>query len=61
MRHTKNIKGFQERIKTNTQNLDDLVRWLEYGKTTGFTAIRNSREQEELWGLQLKELLAKGY
>ena len=51
-------KEFNERRINNKQNLHDLIRWLEYGKTTGYIAARQRKEQEEHWADQLKELLA---
>lgn len=40
------------------RNLKDLVAWLEYGRTSGYVAARESKEQEEAWADQLKVLLA---
>ena len=50
-------EGFNQRLQENKQSLHDLIRWLEYGKTTGYIASRQSKEQEEYWADQLKKLL----
>lgn len=41
------------------RNLNDLVTWLEYGKTSGYIAAREPKEQEEHWTNMLKNLLNK--
>ena len=51
-------KEFNERRSTKKQNLHDLIRWLEYGRKTGFEAARQSKEQEEFWADQLKMLFS---
>lgn len=48
-----------ERSQTDTEDLDDLINWLEYGKTSGYIAARNSKEQEEHWATLLRNLLCK--
>jgi hypothetical protein len=39
------------------RDLNDLLTWLEYGRTSGYVAARESREQEEHWADLLRELM----
>ena len=55
--YLKGFEGFRERHKNQKLNLSDLVRWLQYTRTSGFPASRESEEQEIFWGDQLQELL----
>jgi hypothetical protein len=48
--------GYHQRQLTDTRNLQDLVTWLEYGKTSGYVAARCSKQQEEHWGMLLKQV-----
>ena len=48
-----------ERSQTDTQDLDDLIIWLEYGKTSGNIAARQSQEQEEYWGKLVRNILCE--
>jgi hypothetical protein len=41
------------------RDLNELVDWLEYGKTSGFIAARESKEQEEHWAQLLGTLMAE--
>lgn len=41
------------------RDLNDLVAWLEYGRTSGYIAARESKEQEEHWAQLLRELIAE--
>jgi hypothetical protein len=50
---------WQERAKTNTRNLDDLIHYLEYRKNTGYPAARVDFEQEEYWAMLLRRMLMK--
>ena len=47
--------SFNERCKADTQDLDDLIHWLEYANT-GYPAARQSVEQEEHWAELLRDL-----
>lgn len=49
--------SFNERSKTNTRNLDDMITYLEYGKDSVYEAARVSKEQEEHWAMLLRHLL----
>lgn len=50
--------SFNERCHTETQNLDDLIRWLEYANT-GYPATRQTVDQEEYWARLLRNLLCE--
>jgi len=54
----KGFENFRERAKVDMRNLHDLIRWLEYGKTSGCEAARCSVKQEEHWAEELKLLLS---
>jgi len=56
-RYRKGEEGWRKRHRNDTRNLYDLIRYFEYGKTSGFKAARVSEEQEWFWADQLKELL----
>lgn len=56
-RYQRGEEGWQERHRADKRNLHDLVRYFEYGKTSGFKAARVSEEQEWYWAGQLKDLL----
>lgn len=43
---------------TDTRNLQELIAWLEYGKT-GYRAARCSQAQEEHWAALLRDHLDK--
>lgn len=61
-RSTDVINGYpsrNERSQTDTQDLDDLIIWLEYGKTSGYIAARQSKEQEEYWGKLVRGILCR--
>ncbi len=49
--------SFNERCKTNTRNLDDLINYFEYAKNSGYPAARVDVEQEEYWSTLLRHLL----
>jgi hypothetical protein len=51
--------SFNERGKTETQDLDDIIVWLEYGITSGYIAARQSKGQEEYWAELLRNLLCE--
>lgn len=51
--------SFNERRKTETQDLDDIIIWLEYGKTSGYIAARQSKEQEEYWAGLIRNILCE--
>lgn len=50
--------SFNDRCKTDIQDLDDLVHWLEYANT-GYPAARQSVDQEEHWGKLVRNLLCE--
>ena len=50
--------SFNERCRTDTQDLDNLIRWLEYA-STGYPAARQTICQEEYWAGLLRNLLCK--
>ena len=50
--------SFNERCHTETQDLDDLVCWLEYANT-GYPAARQSAGQEEHWGKLVRNILCE--
>ena len=50
--------SFNERRHTETQDLDDLIHWLEYANT-GYPAARQSADQEEHWGKLVRNLLCE--
>lgn len=39
------------------RNLEDLITWLEYGRTSGYIAAREPKAQEEHWADLLKKAL----
>jgi len=43
---------------SDTRNLDDLLCWLEYGRTSGYKAARCSEAQELHWADLLRRLIA---
>jgi len=49
--------SFNERHKTNTRNLDDIIHYLEYAKDSGYQAARVDQEQEEYWATLIRHLL----
>ena len=49
--------SFNERCKTNTRNLNDMIRYLEYAKDSGYPAARVDVEQEEYWAMLIRHLL----
>ena len=55
----KDLSGtsFNERRQSDQRNLDDLIHYLEYRKSSGYSATRVSIEQEEYWALLLRKLL----
>lgn len=60
-RSTDIIDGYpsrNERSQTDTQDLDDLINWLEYNNT-GYPAMRQSVTQEEYWAKLVRNLLCK--
>ena len=50
--------SFDERSHTDSQNLDDLIHWLEYANT-GYPAVRQSVDQEEHWAKLLRNLICE--
>ena len=50
--------SFNERCHTNSQNIDDLIHWLEYANT-GYPAVRQSVDQEEYWAKLLRNLICE--
>lgn len=50
--------SFNERTQTNTQDLDDLIHWLEYTHT-GYPAARQSVKQEEYWAKLIRNILCE--
>ena len=46
-----------EPAATDTRNLDELLSWLEYGRTSGYRAARCSEAQEHHWADLLRALL----
>jgi hypothetical protein len=52
------VADLSRRICAESQNLHDLVSWLEYGKNSGYVASRQSKRQEERWADQLRQLLS---
>lgn len=58
-RYKEGEEGWDERARIDKENLHDLVRYFEYGLTTGFRAARVSEEQEIFWANQLKELISR--
>ena len=50
--------SFNERCHTETQDLDDLIHWLEYANT-GYPAARQTVDQEEYWAKLLRGLLCE--
>lgn len=50
--------SFNDRCKTDIQDLDDLVCWLEYANT-GYPAARQSAAQEERWGKLVRNILCE--
>jgi hypothetical protein len=45
--------------QTETQDLDDIIVWLEYGKTSGYIAARQSKKQEEHWAGLIRNILCE--
>ena len=61
-RSNESIDGYpsrNERSQTDTQDLDDLITWLEYGKTSGNIAMRQSQKQEEYWGKLVRSIICE--
>lgn len=50
-----------ERGKTRTENLDDMIHYLEYAKYSGGQAARVDVEQEEYWATLLRHLLMEKF
>ena len=50
--------SLNDRCKTDIQDLDDLVHWLEYANT-GYPAARQSAGQEEHWAKLVRNLLCE--
>ena len=50
---------FNSRTIENKQNIDDLIRWLEYRIIGGDSAMRMEPEQEEHWGHLLRNIKMK--
>ena len=50
--------SFNDRCHTDTQDIDDLIHWLEYANT-GYPAARQSVDQEEHWAKLVKNLLCE--
>ena len=50
--------SFNERCHTETQDIDDLIHWLEYANT-GYPAARQTVDQEEYWAKLLRNLLCE--
>ncbi|MCK5386528.1 MAG: hypothetical protein KAJ39_05050 [Gammaproteobacteria bacterium] len=50
--------SFNERCHTETQDIDDLIHWLEYANT-GYPAARQSVDQEEYWAKLIRNLLCE--
>ena len=50
--------SFNDRSHTETQDIDDLIHWLEYANT-GYPAARQSVDQEEYWAKLLRNLLCE--
>ena len=46
-----------ERAVTNTRDLDELLAWLEYGRTSGHKAARCDEAQEHHWADLLRVLM----
>lgn len=46
-----------ERERTDKRDLQSLLDWLEYGRTSGFRAARQSKAQEEYWADLLRQKL----
>lgn len=60
-RSNESVDGYpsrNERNKTDTLDLDDLINWLEYAHT-GYHAARRTIEQEEHWARLLRDMLCE--
>ncbi len=49
--------NFNDRVKSNVQNLYDLKNWLNYSETTGEPAVRQSHKQEQHWAQLLSDII----
>ena len=54
-----NAHKFNSRTIENKQDIDDLIRWLEYRIIGGDSAMRMKPEQEEHWGYLLRDIKMK--